>query len=135
MKLKNSYFIIRKKILLNRLILLFLFFCFITVNCVAQIVYKDDVFPDVKIYEVSSEIFADVVVYKAPNSIYQGINKNEGIWFFSDNPSASNIKVGYVSSSIFADIKVYFTNSPIFSQWRNKEKRIWFAKKLKKYNN
>ena len=42
----------------------------------AQIVYEDTTFPDVKIYEVTTDIFADLVVYRAPNSIYTGINDN-----------------------------------------------------------
>lgn len=107
---------------------------FFPVNSNAQIVFEDNTFPDVKIYEVTADIFADVVVYKAPNSIFTGINKNSGVWYFTDNPSAANIKVGYVSSGIFADIKVFYTTSNIFAHWNNEEKRKWFANKLKNYN-
>ena len=99
----------------------------------AQSVYVDNNFPDVKIYEVSSSIFADVVVYKAPNSIYSGVNKNTGIWYFTSNPTAANVSIGYVSSSIFADLNVYFTDSAIFAKWNNSEKRKWFASKLSNY--
>ena len=102
-------------------------------NAKAQIVFEDNNFPDVKIYEVTGDIFADVVVYKAPNSIFTGINNNTGVWYFTDNPSVANIKVGYVSSGIFADIKVYYTTSNIFAHWNNEEKRKWFASKLMNY--
>ena len=107
---------------------------FLSLEGKCQIVYEDNTFPDIKIYEVSADIFADVVVYKAPNSIFSGIKNNTGIWFFTDNPSADNIKVGYVTASIFTDLKVYSTTSNIFSQWRNDEKRRWFASKLHNYN-
>ena len=101
----------------------------------AQIVYENNSFPDVKIFEVSSDIFADVVVYKAPNSIFTGINNNTGVWYFTDNPSAANVKVGYVSAGIFADINVFYTTSNIFKHWNNEEKRKWFESKLRGYNN
>ena len=112
----------------------FIISLFFPVNSNAQIVFEDNTFPDVKIYEVTAEIFADVVVYKAPNSIFTGINTNSGVWYFTDNPSAANIKVGYVSSGIFADINVFYTTYNIFSHWNNEEKRKWFANKLKNYN-
>ena len=106
----------------------------LNLNAYSQIVYKENTFPDVKIYEVTADIFADVVVYKAPNSIYTGINKNTGVWYFTDNPATANIKVGYVSDGIFADLKVYYTTSHIFAHWNNEEKRKWFASKLRNYN-
>lgn len=112
----------------------FIISLFFPVNSNAQIVFEDNTFPDVKIYEVTANIFADVVVYKAPNSISNGINNNIGVWYFTDNPSVANIKVGYVSAGIFADIKVFYTTSNIFAHWNNEEKRKWFASKLKNYN-
>ena len=93
----------------------------------AQLVYEVSNFGNIKYHEVETPNMADIIVYKAPNSIYPGIDKNEGIWFFCQNQSMAKLTVQAMPFSIEADLNVYFTKYPIIAKWINEEKKKWFT--------
>lgn len=90
----------------------------------SQMVYEvsQPGFAEVKYCVVDSPIFADVVVFKAPNPSYTEIKENRGVWYFCPNQSMANITLCQ-TPEIEAQLKVYFTDSVIFAQWNNPEKK------------
>lgn len=108
---------------------LFLVFLICTFGIKAQIVYVSSVqtIANVNVYVVNTPAAADLIVYKAPIQSYQGVNQNQGIWYFTDIQTLANKIIYFTPVQATADLTIYYASVPTMAGWQNPEKKKLLA--------
>lgn len=91
----------------------------------AQTVYETqyETVADVSVYVTDFTSIADLIVYKAPNQTYPGVNKNEGIWYFTSYQTIADKVVYFTQYQTVADLIIAYTNNPNLAGWKNPSKK------------